>query len=154
MKKLLLAFIILIVSRISFSIPEDNIIHYAAKYDWMTVEIYQAIEINAEKHNIPPALGAALINRESQGNPKARGKAGERGLGQPLVCHYSGDPDDLFIPAVNLDVSFSYLFQAYHKAKGNIRLTLMYYNGGLKCKADKYKNWNYVEDIINEYRPY
>lgn len=152
MKKIILAFIILILSRVSFSVPEDDRIHYAAEYNWMDPEIYQAIEFNAEKYDLNPGLIAALIQRESQGDPRAVSCAGAIGLMQVMPDHLPDNPDLLFDINVNISKGCWYLKRAKDISKGNLRECLRMYNQGIRGDRENYRNWNYVEDILRDYK--
>lgn len=142
--KVLLIISILLVSNQSFSYSthRDRLIN---KYKWLDKELYSIIQFVAKANRLHPALVCAVIHKESRGNRYAVGKAGERGLMQPLVCHYSGNPDDLFNPLVNVYTGCKYLKRAYIKSNGNIRYTLTRYNRGLNCKLVENK---YANDII------
>lgn len=134
-----------------FYVKDDYIIAYS-KYKWINTYVFGQIKYYADKNGLEPLLVCAYVQRETEGDWKALGKDGERGGMQPLPCHYDGNPDDLYKIPINLRVGCYRLKLAQNKAKGNIRLTAMYYNGGLNRKVKNYKRWRYVNDIEKDYQ--
>lgn len=90
-----------------------EVITYADRYT-ITYRLSKLILSNADKYNIPHDIAFQLVYTESRFNSRARGLAGEVGLGQILPSTArTMEPDitiqDLYDPATNLDVSFKYL---------------------------------------------
>jgi soluble lytic murein transglycosylase-like protein len=133
-----------------FYVKDDYIIAYS-KYKWININIFSEIKYYATKYDLHPLLICAFVQRETRGDWKALGKDGEIGGMQPLPCHYNGNPNDLYEISTNLDVSCSRLKLAYIKAKGNIKFTAMYYNGGLNRKIKNYRRWKYTSDIVQDF---
>ncbi len=75
----------------------------------------------------------SIISRESSGNPKARGKAGEIGLMQILpatAAQYGIKPEQLADPEINRQAGTRYMSDLLKRFKGNEYLALMAYNSG------------------------
>lgn len=152
--KFLLTIIILLIFYSIISSELSHCPHYATEYGWMEYDIYKDIEFNADLFDFSPRFIAAIIHAESRGNKKIRGRKGEIGLMQPLPIHFSGDSEKLQEPMINIMIGCSYLFECRKKAKGDLKETLRMYNQGKMGKRKNYKNWDYVYNILNNYRKY
>jgi soluble lytic murein transglycosylase-like protein len=99
------------------------------------------IHETAARHNVPPALIAAVIQVESDFNPNTVSSKGARGLMQlmPATAARFGvrNPDQLFHPAPNLAAGTAYLAVLLKRFKGDLDLTLAAYNAG-EGAVDKY----------------
>lgn len=107
--------------------------------------IQNAVVIFAEKHNVPKSLALALVKVESNYNPKARGAAGEYGLGQ-IKCStarsvgFTGSCSKLLEVSTNLEYSMRYLRLALNRAGDNSCYAATLYNSGIdnKPRSSKY----------------
>lgn len=75
----------------------------------------------------------SIVAQESGGNPKARGKAGERGLMQiqpATAAQYGITPDQLDDPTINRRIGSQYFGDLLKRYKGNEFLALVAYNSG------------------------
>jgi hypothetical protein len=82
---------------------------------------------------LPPGLIEAIIQQESGGKAKARGKKGEGGLMQIMpttAAQFGVTPEQLFDPNINRAVGTKYLKQLISKYKGDIPTALAAYNAG------------------------
>jgi len=90
----------------------------------------------ARRHHLDPGLVEAVVLAESQGNPRAVSGARAYGLMQlrlPTAAEVAGRPvtvEELFEPAVNLELGCRYLRRMFDRYQGNPRLALMAYNAG------------------------
>jgi len=97
------------------------------------------ISRHARAVGVPIKLANAVVQVESNYNPRARGRAGEIGLMQlmPATARgigYRGKMSKLYTPDTNLYWGMKYLGEAYKRAGGNTCGTIMRYNGGLYAK--------------------
>lgn len=89
----------------------------------------------AKKHGVPTEIAEAVVQVESNFNPKARGAAGEIGLMQikPATARglgFRGSASKLYDPAVNLEWGMKYLAGAHQRASGDVCGTILRYNAG------------------------
>lgn len=89
----------------------------------------------AAKHGVPVKIAKAVVEVESNFNPKARGRAGEVGLMQikPATARgigYRGATKALYDPATNLEWGMKYLAGAHDRANGDLCGTILRYNAG------------------------
>ncbi len=84
----------------------------------------------AETWDMDPNLIATLMQIESCGHPRARSRAGALGLFQVMPYHFSA-LEDPFDPETNAARGLGYLQRALWAARGDVRLALAGYNGGL-----------------------
>lgn len=99
------------------------------------------IEEQARAAGVPASFVHAVVKRESNYNPNAKGgsalglmqikPATARGLG------YQGDAAGLFDPAVNLRYGIAYLAGAYKTARGDLARAYGYYNRGYYYAAKR-----------------
>jgi soluble lytic murein transglycosylase-like protein len=85
----------------------------------------------AERHRVDPALVRAVIQAESNWNPKAYSRKGAGGLMQliPTTAHRYG-AFDLFDPQQNINAGVKYLRTLLERYNGNLDLALAAYNAG------------------------
>lgn len=101
----------------------------------------ELIETEAARHGFDPLLLAAVVYVESRFDPYAVSSRGARGLMQvmPETGAWAAgrmglgtlDPDDLFLPQVNLRVGTWYLAELRRRFDGDPVLMLAAYNAGL-----------------------
>ncbi|GAB2183719.1 hypothetical protein LAB1_10280 [Roseibium sp. LAB1] len=89
----------------------------------------------AAKHGVPVKIAKAVVQVESNFNPRARGSAGEVGLMQikPATARgigYRGSTKALYDPETNLEWGMKYLAGAHKKAGGDVCGTILRYNAG------------------------
>lgn len=99
------------------------------------------IEQQAKANGVPASFVHAVVKRESNYNPRAKGgsalglmqikHATARGLG------YTGDAAGLYDPETNLRYGVAYLAGAYKTAKGNLTQAYTYYNRGYYYAAKR-----------------
>lgn len=127
--------------------------HAAAAND-IPAAIPYAAEINqaAHRHNLDPALLAALVEVESAFNPRAVSHAGAMGLAQimPATAADLGLAN-AFDPAANLDAGAQYLAWLLDRYNGRLDLALAAYNAGPgrvdRCGLCIPGNHGYVNDV-------
>ena len=85
----------------------------------------------AERHHVDPALVRAVIETESNWNPKAYSHKGAGGLMQliPTTAQRYG-AYDVFNPQQNVDAGVKYLKTLLQRYNGNLDLALAAYNAG------------------------
>ena len=91
----------------------------------------QLVESSAKKHGIDPAIIAGLIETESSWNPNAVSRVGAKGLAQFMpatASEFGVNPSD---PASSIDGAGSYLRYLIDYFKGDLRLAIFAYNGGM-----------------------
>ncbi|WP_286175649.1 lytic transglycosylase domain-containing protein [Labrenzia sp. CE80] len=97
------------------------------------------IQAAARKHGVPIKIAKAVVQVESNFNPRARGGAGEVGLMQikPATARgmgYRGSTRALYDPATNLEWGMKYLAGAHKRASGDVCGTILRYNAGHYAK--------------------
>jgi hypothetical protein len=110
------------------------------------------IEQQAKVNGVPASFVHAVVKRESNYNPNAKGgsalglmqikHATARGLG------YQGDAAGLYDPATNLRYGVAYLAGAYKTAKGNLAQAYTYYNRGYYYAAKRQGLGSEVASVV------
>lgn len=93
----------------------------------------------AKKHGVPERVAMAVVQVESNFNPRARGSAGEIGLMQikPATARglgFRGTAKALYDPQTNLEWGMRYLAGAHKRASGDLCGTILRYNAGHYAK--------------------
>lgn len=93
----------------------------------------------AAKHGVPVKIAKAVVEVESNFNPRARGRAGEVGLMQikPATARgigYRGSTKALYDPETNIEWGMKYLAGAHQRANGDLCGTILRYNAGHYAK--------------------
>lgn len=85
----------------------------------------------ADRHHVDPALVRAVIQTESNWNPRAYSRKGAGGLMQliPTTAQRYG-ANDVFNPQQNIDAGVRYLKTLLGRYNGNLDLALAAYNAG------------------------
>jgi soluble lytic murein transglycosylase-like protein len=85
----------------------------------------------ARKHNVPPALVAAIMHAESNFNPRAISPVGARGLMQinGITQRHLG-VRNVFDPKQNINGGTKYLRELLSTFRGNTRMAVAAYNAG------------------------
>ncbi|GAN50028.1 lytic transglycosylase domain-containing protein [Methylobacterium radiotolerans] len=99
------------------------------------------IEQQAKANGVPASFVHAVVKRESNYNPRAKGGSA---LGLMQIKHatarslgYTGDAAGLYDPETNLRYGVAYLAGAYRTAKGNVSQAYQYYNRGYYYAAKR-----------------
>ncbi|MCJ2121253.1 lytic transglycosylase domain-containing protein [Methylobacterium sp. J-077] len=99
------------------------------------------IEQQAKANGVPASFVHAVVRRESNYNPNAKGGSA---LGLMQIKHatarslgYTGDAAGLLDPATNLRYGVAYLAGAYRTAQGNVSQAYHYYNRGYYYAAKR-----------------
>lgn len=99
------------------------------------------IEQQAKANGVPASFVHAVVKRESNYNPNAKGGSA---LGLMQIKHatarslgYTGDAAGLYDPATNLRYGVAYLAGAYRTAQGNLTQAYNYYNRGYYYAAKR-----------------
>ncbi|PRX40920.1 transglycosylase-like protein with SLT domain [Planifilum fimeticola] len=121
------------------------------------------INRTAARYDISPALIAAIIDQESNFNPKAHSSAGAIGLMQimPGTCRGIGYPaDECWKPENNIDAGGRIIAGHLKSYRGNLELALAAYNAGAG-NVRKYggvppfpETRNYVVEVAKQYEKY
>ena len=128
MHRLLLAAVFAVVPAVAFGqAARDN--------------IDALIEQQAKANGVPASFVHAVVKRESNYNPNAKGGSA---LGLMQIKHatarslgYTGDAAGLYDPATNLRYGVAYLAGAYRTAQGNLSQAYQYYNRGYYYAAKR-----------------
>jgi hypothetical protein len=93
--------------------------------------VEQLVREAADRHKMDPALVRAVIEAESNWNPKAYSHKGAGGLMQliPTTAQRYG-AYDVFDPQQNIDAGVKYLRTLLERYNGNLDLALAAYNAG------------------------
>ena len=89
------------------------------------------VEASAKKHNIDPAILAGLIQTESAWNPDAISPSGAKGLTQFMDPTAAEFGVNVYDPASAIDGGAKYLRYLIDYFKGDMRLAIFAYNGGM-----------------------
>lgn len=103
------------------------------------VQYSNLIRAAARKHGVPLGIAQAVVQVESNFNPRAHGSAGEVGLMQikPATARglgYRGSTKALYDPQTNLEWGMRYLAGAHKRAGGDVCGTILRYNAGHYAK--------------------
>ena len=101
--------------------------------------IHKLVGKHARAAGVPVALALAVVQVESNFNPRARGRAGEVGLMQikPATARgigYKGSVKGLYNPDTNLAWGMKYLAEAHRRGGGSVCGTILKYNAGHYAK--------------------
>jgi len=126
------------------------------KYRWLTPQLYNFIYYESRRFNVPIEKICAIIQSESEGDPRAISKSKARGLMQIMPCHYQkGDVSDLYDPKLNIYLGTKYYKWCEQFSKGNMERALMAYNAGPALSPGMYPKKlyeDYVLVIIDNYK--
>ncbi len=88
----------------------------------------------AVRMGVSPALALAVAHAESNFNPRAKSRAGARGIMQIMPAtakyEYGIEPDLLWNPRINVRLGLHFLRRLLDRYRGRVDLALSYYNGG------------------------
>jgi hypothetical protein len=118
-------------ARTVVSIARSNDSAEAATDEFTAVEIEAHIRAVAIRYRISPLLVAAIVEAESEFNPRAVSRKGARGLMQlmPLTAS-SLRVEDTFNPYKNIEGGVRHLRRLMNRYNGNLPLVLAAYNAG------------------------
>ncbi|HKV61724.1 MAG TPA: lytic transglycosylase domain-containing protein [Candidatus Acidoferrum sp.] len=112
----------------------------------------------SDRHSVDPALVRAVIETESNWNPRAYSRKGAGGLMQliPTTAQRYG-ANDVFDPQQNVDAGVKHLKRLLERYNGNLDLALAAYNAG-EGAVDRVhgipayrETQNYVQKVQNAY---
>src|SRR5438128_12465497 len=108
----------------------------AARDEFTAVEIEAHVRAVAIRYRIAPLLVAAIVEAESEFNPRAVSRKGARGLMQlmPLTAS-SLRVEDTFDPYKNIEGGVRHLRRLMNRYNGNLPLVLAAYNAGEQAVA-------------------
>lgn len=121
-------------------------------------DLHQMLARAGEEHNIDSDLLASVVKAESDGNPRARSRAGARGLMQlmPATADKLG-VEDSYMPDQNVRGGSTYLDELLVRYHDNLSLALAAYNAGPEA-VDRYhgippyhETQVYVARVIHEF---
>ena len=104
-----------------------------AIYDRKVSRYLPEVRKAAARYRLPPALILAVIEVESNFNPRAVSRKGARGLMQIMPTTgsmFAARPHELFDPSVNIDVGSRYLRYLANRYRGDVETMLKAYNWG------------------------
>jgi soluble lytic murein transglycosylase-like protein len=112
----------------------------------------------ADRHRVDPALVRAVIETESNWNPRAYSRKGAGGLMQliPTTAQQYG-AYDVFNPQQNIDAGVKHLKRLLERYNGNLDLALAAYNAGEGAVDRAHgipayrETQNYVQRVQNAY---
>ena len=112
----------------------------------------------ADRHSVDPALVRAVIETESNWNPRAYSRKGAGGLMQliPTTAQRYG-AYDVFNPQQNIDAGVKHLKRLLERYNGNLDLALAAYNAGEGAVDRAHgvpafrETQNYVQKVQNAY---
>lgn len=111
-----------------FDVDYKRLKNHYPKLKW---EYYLPINIYSRENDLTTDQVCAIIDLESNWNPRAISKSGARGLMQIMRCNYrNGNFNDMFIPEMNIKIGCNYFSWCLEYAKGNFDRALQYYNAG------------------------
>lgn len=88
----------------------------------------------AVRMGVSPALALAVAHAESNFNPRAKSRAGARGIMQIMPAtakfEYGIEPALLWNPRINVRLGLHFLRRLLDRYRGRVDLALSYYNGG------------------------
>ena len=121
----------------------------------------------ARLFRVEPALIASIIDKESGGNPSARGQVGEYGLMQVRDTtaelmyregYYGGDYANLLDPETNINFGAAYLrwqMDRYADKPNKVYWAVAAYNAGTAVySAGRFSNQGYVDDVVESLSRY
>ena len=94
----------------------------------------------ANASSLDPNLVAVVMQIESCGNPFARSSAGATGLFQVMPFHFHSG-ENPYNPSTNALRGLNYLSRSLESSRGNVRLALAGYNGGIGVIARGEWTW-------------
>ena len=114
--------------------------------------IHGLVGKHARAAGVPVKLALAVVQVESNFNPRARGQAGEVGLMQikPATARgigYKGSIKALYNPSTNLTWGMKYLAEAHRRGGGTVCGTILKYNAGHYAKRMNKTSTHYCGKI-------
>jgi len=114
--------------------------------------IHSLVGKHARAAGVPVGLALAVVQVESNFNPRARGGAGEVGLMQikPATARaigYKGSLKALYNPDTNLTWGMKYLAEAQRRGGGTVCGTILKYNAGHYAKRMNKTSSHYCRKV-------
>jgi len=142
----------------NFNTNNVKLFQLRSHYKWLyNNKLYFAILENACKKELEPELICAIIEAESNGRNLIgkKNKNGTRDYGfmQTNEVHCPENPLKLLEINFGIHKGTNYLMWAYKKAKGNIKITAQFYNGGLNHPINTKNKWvkKYANKVVKYY---
>jgi soluble lytic murein transglycosylase-like protein len=116
----------------------------------LSQEIPAIVTKKATEHKVPVAFAQALIQVESNYNPKVRGQKGEYGLGQ-ILCStaksvgFNQQCDQLLDPEINLEYSMRLIRWSLDMSKDDICGAANLYSSGV---PNIYRKTRYCREVM------
>ena len=132
-----------------------------SSYDGPPRKFESIVRSVSHRHGVDPDLVWAVMKAESNFNPRARSRAGARGLMQlmPGTARQHAVAD-IYDPAQNINGGVRHLQLLLNRFRGNIRLAVAAYNAGARTVA-RYKGIppysetrRYVRRVLSYYQLY
>jgi soluble lytic murein transglycosylase-like protein len=132
-----------------------------SSYDGPPRKFESIVRSVSNRHGVDPDLVWAVMKAESNFNPRARSRAGARGLMQlmPGTARQHAVAD-IYDPAQNINGGVRHLQLLLNRFRGNIRLAVAAYNAGARTVA-RYKGIppysetrRYVRRVLSYYQLY
>ena len=124
-------------SRADISQPDSDVMRIAREAIEASDSSIEIVEIEAHirevavRYDIPPILVAAIVEAESEFNPRAVSRRGARGLMQLMPRTASSlQVSDTFDPYENIEGGVRHLRRLMDRYHGNLPLVLAAYNAG------------------------
>ena len=126
-------------------------------FKWLDKNLYFYVLNNSIKYDVDIKLICSVIYAESSGRnlqgSKNRNGTNDHGYMQVNDVHLRNEDDVrvLYNPAVNIEMGAKYLSKCLKKAKGDKLHAVRMYNQGMYGNPQKYNNWRYVSNVLNNY---
>ena len=116
--------------------PDDEDAIEEPRSEFLAVAIEAHIREVAVRNHIAPILVAAIVEAESEFNPRAVSRRGARGLMQLMPGTASSlRVEDIFDPNENIEGGVRHLRRLMNRFNGNLPLVLAAYNAGEQAVA-------------------
>lgn len=141
-------------------LEEKELIDYTKNLTNLEYDDCEFIVNECKDKDLDPFIVLGVIKRESNFNPKAKGAAGERGLGQlmentarPVAENlgYVYDPDKLFDTRYNLKITITQLAYLLNVYSNDIHMALTAYNRGQQGLIEYMKSSENNKTAVSDY---
>ncbi len=116
-----------------------------SKFKWVERDFYYYLDYRCNKKKIDILFALSLAQAESDGRNVRSRKKNKNGTYdwsrfQINELHMPKNPRRLLNDRIQINLATWYLGMALKKAKGDLELACIYYNGGLNCNVSAYRN--------------